>query len=448
MSRIALIGENSVEYVNILLEIWNCGDCAVLLDWRIPLTTSFKMMREADVSICYIEKKLLEQTEINDFLDIQFRTYENHNECSTFLPSVAYYKYKPNYSFDEAVILYSSGTTGKAKGISLSHFAINTNADSIIDYMQPGPDDCMYIVRALSHSSALVGELLVAMKTKMRLVIAPTIVLPRQIVKTIKVKCVTILCLNPSLLQLIVREYEKNEVDIQPLRTVYVSGAIFKEQLCEQAHKVFKNISIYNVYGLTEAGPRVTAQTDAWCKGNSVGKAIKGVEVKIVDNEGKCVHKGEKGLIHVNTRSIYSGYVLGQLKHVSKYKGWLNTGDIGFFDEYDELHIVDRIDDVIIVDAHNVYPLDVEQEIIKRTEIKECVVTAFEMNNCIYVGCLYVAEYELHGLNKELRKCLAPYEIPRFFLKCDSIPVTNNGKISKVQCRLLLEEKVRRKTDG
>lgn len=57
MSRIALIGENSIEYVSTLLDIWNSGDCAVLIDWRIPIQTAVEMMNEAEVHVCYIEKK-------------------------------------------------------------------------------------------------------------------------------------------------------------------------------------------------------------------------------------------------------------------------------------------------------------------------------------------------------------------------------------------------------
>lgn len=61
MSRVALIGDNSVEYVNQLLDIWNNGDCAVLLDWRIPFESMYQMMLEADVTVCCIEKRLLKK---------------------------------------------------------------------------------------------------------------------------------------------------------------------------------------------------------------------------------------------------------------------------------------------------------------------------------------------------------------------------------------------------
>lgn len=159
MSRVALIGENSVEYVNSLIDIWNNGDCAVLLDWRIPFQTAVEMMREADVSKCYIEEGLLEKSNIQLPDCIEFIEFKKRI-TTTMLPQEVYDKYRNNYKTNEAVVIYSSGTTGKSKGIILSHYAINTNADAIIDYMQPNDNDCIYIAKTLSHSSTLFHKLL------------------------------------------------------------------------------------------------------------------------------------------------------------------------------------------------------------------------------------------------------------------------------------------------
>lgn len=77
--------------------------------------------------------------------NISFLPYERKNVSAEYLPESIYNKYNPNYSKNESVIIYSSGTTGKSKGIILSHFAINTNADAIIDYMNSTESDCIYI---------------------------------------------------------------------------------------------------------------------------------------------------------------------------------------------------------------------------------------------------------------------------------------------------------------
>lgn len=436
MGRVALIGENSIGYVNALLDIWNSGDCAVLLDWRIPFPTLIEMMGEADVYNCFIEKGLYDKIENKCINSIKFTIYEKLNNSAQFLPSYIYDKFQERYSRTEAVVIYSSGTTGKSKGVILSHFAINTNADAIIDYMQPTANDCIYIAKMLSHASTLTGELLVALKTRMKLVIAPLIVSPKYILNNINKFNVTIICLNPTLLSMFVNEYERNQYSLLSLKVVYVSGSILNDKLYDKVHKVLSQISIYNVYGLSEAGPRVTAQRIDCCKSNSVGKVIKNVNLKIINEQGKVASKCEYGTILVKTPSIFNGYIVGGEKFPPLFKTWYNTGDIGYMDKHGELHIVNRLDDVIIIDSHKIYPSEVENKIIEQTSVKECAVIKVDFNGNEFIGCLFVDEKEISQDKKEeLKTKLLTYEIPRFFLRCDALPKNRNGKISNCRMR-------------
>ena len=122
MRRVALIGENSIGYVNALIDIWNNGDCAVLLDWQIPFETTAKMMLEANAYTCFIEKSLFEKIGNKIPNSIRFVTYEKQNSSAELLPNFIYDKFKENYSQAEAIVIYSSGTTGKSKGIILCLF--------------------------------------------------------------------------------------------------------------------------------------------------------------------------------------------------------------------------------------------------------------------------------------------------------------------------------------
>lgn len=441
MSRVALIGENSVCYINTLLDIWNNGNCAVLIDWRIPIKTGMEMMHEARVHKCYIEKRFMQQYHLELSNDIEFIEFENNSNFPEIVPKYIYDKFKEKYLKEEAIVIYSSGTTGKSKGIILSHFAINTNADAIIDYMKPTAEDCIYIAKTLSHSSTLTGELLVALKTRMKVVIAPTIVPPRYFLNNINKLGVTIVCLNPTLLSMFADEYERSQYDISSLKTIYVSGSILNGKIYEKAHTIFSHIQIYNVYGLSEAGPRVTAQRVDCCKSNSVGKPIKDVEIKLVNEQGSIVLDCEYGIIHVKTPSLFDGYVVGQKKHNSLYEGWHNTGDIGYIDTNGELHIINRLDDVIIIDSHKVYPSEVEKQIVEQSDVKECAVAKVEFNGNEFIGCLYVSEKEIdRDIKEKLKSKLLVYEIPRFFLKCDALPRTKTGKVSTREVQACLQK--------
>lgn len=435
MDRVALIGENSVEYISTLVDIWNNGDCAVLIDWRIPLQTAAEMMREANVHTCYIEKNLFNKS-ITTSGNISFVLYERKNVSAEYLPKSIYDKFEPNYSQNEAIIIYSSGTTGKSRGIILSHFAINTNADAILDYMKIDVRDCLYIAKALSHSSALTGELLVSLKSKAKLVVAPTVVHPRFVLSNIDKFGVTTICLNSTLLQMYVREYNLKPYPLRTLKTIYVSGSILYDKVYMKAHQTFKNIAIYNVYGLSETGPRITAQRKDCCESNSVGKAIQGINIAIVDENGTQVSDGNRGIVHVNTSSRFIGYISGQEKFTSLYNGWLNTGDVGYIDSNGELHIVNRIDDVIILDAHKIYPVEIEKAILDSTEISDCVVVKANCKNGDFIACLYVGDDILgQTIRHVLKSKLPAYEIPQRFIRCDTIPRTLNGKISKVDVK-------------
>ena len=440
MSRVALIGENSTGYVNTLIDIWNNGDCAVLLDWRIPFPTLIQMMSEADVHVCFMEKSLFDKIEY-PVDSVDFISYDKENSSAELLSKTIYEKFKDNYSKDEAVVIYSSGTTGKSKGIILSHFAINTNADAIIDYMEICENDCIYIAKTLSHSSTLTGELLVALKTYTPVVIAPTIVPPRYIFNNINKFNATIICLNPTLLSMFADEYERRQYDISSLKTIYVSGSILNDKIYEKVHSLFSHIAIYNVYGLSEAGPRVTAQRADCSKSNSVGKPIKDVEIKIISEPGFVVLDGKYGVVHIKTQRLFNGYVVVQNKYKSLYEGWHNTGDIGYIDTYGELHILNRLDDVIIINSHKVYPSEVEKKIIEQSNVKECAVSKVELNGNEFIGCLYASEKEIdQDIKEKLKSKLLIYEIPRIFLRCDALPRTKNGKISTREIQVCLRK--------
>ena len=443
--RVALICENSVEYVDKLLDIWNNGDCAVLLDWRIPFETTYRMMLEAGVQKCFIESRLIENISLTEYPEVSFSLFDIADHSPHILPDNVRSKYSENMSGNEAVILYSSGTTGKSKGIILSHYAISMNADAIIDYMKLDRGDCLYIAKSMTHSSTLTGELIVSLRSGANVVIAPTVVPPRYVFSRIKEFSVTTLCLNPTLLRMFSEECKKKSYDLTSLKTIYCSGSILNDKVYSEAHEGFKGIDIFNIYGLSEAGPRVAAQTKECCKSNSVGKAIKGVEVVIVGDDGIPLNDGERGIIHVKTPSLYSGYVSGTEKHKSCYKNWLNTGDIGCIDANESLYIVARVDDVIILDSHKIYPSEIESQILESTSILECAVVKVENNDCAFIGCLYVGDKTIEQeIQKKLRNILPIYEIPRRFIWCNMLPRTINGKISRSDASVIINKAIKK----
>ena len=439
MSRIGLMGDNSVGFVNTLLDIWNNGDCAVLFDWKMPIGVLEEMFYSTGIEKCYIDSRLFRGTDFQN-VTINIVTYNGSDALISPLPREIYGKYKDDYSNNEAVIIFSSGTTGKSKGVILSHYAISNNADAIAEYMDIGERDCIYIVKSLIHSSTVVGELLVALKRKVKMLLGTTMVPHRYVLRNIEKFSVSHICLNPKLLSMYSVEARLNDYNLTSLKSIYVSGSLLDQNLYCEASSIFSFSGIYNMYGLTEAGPRVSSQTDICKKGNSVGYPIRDVKIMIVNEMGVAVDQGVCGIIHVDTPNKYIGYVEGTEKHSSLYLDWLNTGDIGYFDKDGELFVVGRVDDVINIDSHKIYPGSIEEVVMKHPDVLECSVVALAIQDKTVIGCLYVTQTNrILPLRDFLSSQLLPYEMPRVFKLCEELP-RNNGKIMVEKVKKILVE--------
>lgn len=432
VERIAVIGENTIEYINYILQIWRDGNCAVLIDWRIPLQKAIEMMKEASVCSCYIEDRLLSET--NNCSSIKFIPYSSQNENTQYLSEEAYKCFTARYDKSEAIIIYSSGTTGKAKGIILSHNAINTNSDAILKYMRLQSNDCIYIAKSLTHSSTLVGELLVGLKTNTKIVVGPTVMPPRYMLKKMFEMGVTVLCLNPTLLSIYSSEWARASYALPALNAIYVSGSVLSIKILNQAKNAFKGIPIYNVYGLSEAGPRVSAQTQICCSENSVGLPISGVEIEIRSPKGEKLPPNQIGIVHIKTNCIFSGYV----NQVSTrlIDDWYNTKDLGYVTLSGELWIIGRSDDVIVSGSHKIFPYDVEQVVLSVKEITGCVIFGIPDKKLgERIVCLYTTQNggfisSLH-LVQNCKKKLSGYEIPQEWIHVTELPCNRNGKLSR-----------------
>ena len=147
----------------------------------------------------------------------------------------------------------------------------------------------------------------------------------------------------------------------------------------------------------------------------------------------------------MKTLSKFNKYVVGEQKHTSLYLDWYNTGDIGYVDTCGEVHVINRLDDVIIVDSHKVYPSDVESHIIKSTTIKECAVANIQITGNEFIGCLYVSDKDMDkDIKEKIKTKMMIYEIPKVFLRCNALPKTENGKVSKQKLQAYFEKYVDR----
>lgn len=419
--RIGLIGKNSVEYVQNLIDIWNEGNCAVLIDSRLPITEIVEQLVYVSVRKVVISKNIFDS----------FASYFKKWECiiydeseETLLPDCIQNNFEESYSKKEGLILFSSGTSAKRKAIVLSHKAINKNADFIIDYMRPTKDDKIAIIKTCCHSSTVVGELLVGLKSKMKIIILKSSYSPRLYINQLINSKATIIGLNPILFDQFTESILLMDIKMEFLKKVYVSGSKIIKPI-NYYRKIWNNVNIFLCYGLTEAGPRISSQRVIKNISNdSVGKAIKNVKIKIVKE-----NKNEKyGEIVVKTPCIFSKYIINGIEK-KMTKKWLNTGDCGYINEDDELHIIGRKDNMVTINSINFYPEPMEEIIISLGFVQDCIVKKMVNNYSEYLLCYYCGEaINASEINQKLKEYFYVEQLPREYIKVADVVYNENGK--------------------
>lgn len=442
MGNVAIIAENSVDYVRVFTENLEREDTSVLIDWRLPDIKIAEIVKELNIERLFCDPLVSARLSNCDLHGLSISLLCKDEGISA-VPNEIIKKWESvgrNYSEKTAVILFSSGTTGAAKGIKLSYRAINNNSDSIIDYIDRDNVRSILVSKTFSHSSTIVGEIIVALKLGLSIHIAPSMTQPKTILEYISSRKIDMYCVNPSMLYLLLLTLKKSEMFVDELRYLYVSGSRCSKELLQKASAFFLHTHLHNVYGATEVGPRITAQRNKYDTVGSVGVPIKNVEVEVVSECGTPCKTGDMGVVHVKTNSLMSGYCNSCEPRLSLYKDWYNTGDLGYKNQNGELFLVGRFDNMIIAAGHNVFPETVEEVVEMIDAVNECLV--YGKPDSMYgekIICLYSLKDESScELSKEKMRAfcknyLAPFEIPHDFVCVKTIEKTTGGKKKRMK---------------
>lgn len=440
-NNIGIICENGSEFLVYLFSAFCVNATVVPLDPNLPIDTMMKLLQEIDTKIVLISENLKKKlcNELKNHYVLL-----NERDADLFSPENSLAYGKNTNEDDVAFIFFSSGTTsGKPKGIQLTHKAIYSNMLAVQDYMQPNQSDIFFISKTFVHAPSLVCEVFVALYVGALIIAYSDIMAPVTMMERIEDTHATVLFVNPTILRLLTEIGIKRKKCIKVLRLIYTSGSTIEKELLEKAQAIFVNARIYNVYGLTEAGPRVCApriDCSTYSLG-SVGKSIKGVRIKIINKDGKAADVNEKGIIYVQSQSMMEGYFKNQSLTKQKLSnGWLETGDVGYINNSGELFVLGRSDEIINRNSNNVDPILVENVIKKMEGIRECIVFGIPDKRYInkIVAAIIVEEgytYTLKDIIKFSSSYLLPCEFPQELYIWDTIPLTISGKKSRVLAR-------------
>ncbi len=279
---------------------------------------------------------------------------------------------------DLATILYTSGTTGHPKGVLLTHRNLIENSRAAITVLEPKRKDVFMALLPMFHTFSWTGNVITPILTGSKTLIVKSITPPKPWLQAMGREGVTVMLAVPQIYGVLAKEargLKKFFLKFWSLRKVRLclSGAApLNQAIAKHFEKAF-GLHILEGYGLTETSPVVTIVPPKSRRHGSVGKAIPGVKIKIVDEHGKHLAHGEEGEICVTGPSITTGYHGNETatKELFTHDGWLKTGDIGVLDTDGFLFIRDRKKDMVIVKGLKVFPAQIEHTINAHPKVQE-----------------------------------------------------------------------------
>ncbi|MGM8214717.1 o-succinylbenzoate--CoA ligase [Bacillaceae bacterium W0354] len=340
---------------------------------------------------------------------------------------------------ETAVILYTSGTTGKPKGAMLTHKNLYSNAKDVAEYLEMDENDRVIAALPMFHVFCLTVALNAPLYNGATVLIVPKFS-PEVIFKLIKDYKVTVFSGVPTMYNYLLQYPKEEEKDLSSMRLCISGGASMPVALLEQFEQRF-DVQVSEGYGLSEASP-VTCfnPLDRPRKAGSIGRSIVNVENKVVDEDGNELPPGEVGELIVKGPNVMKGYYkMPEETKATIKNGWLHTGDMARMDDEGYFYIVDRKKDLILVGGYNVYPREVEEVLYHHEKVTEVAVIGVPDRNLgesviafVVVKDDSVTEEELHDFCKEK---LAKYKCPEEIRFIDELPKNTTGKILRRSLR-------------
>jgi long-chain acyl-CoA synthetase len=337
---------------------------------------------------------------------------------------------------DDAVILYTSGTTGRPKGAELTHANLTRNAQLTAEtLLNSSPDDVVMGCLPLFHVFGLTCGLNAALAAGSTLTLLPRFD-PVKALEIIARDRVTIFEGVPTMYAAMLHSPDGAQADTSSLRLCVSGGAAMPVEILRGFESAFGCI-ILEGYGLSETSPVASFNhPDQVRKPGSIGTPIAGVEMRLVDADGAEVPAGEIGEIVIRGHNVMKGY-WGNLEATAEAVtdgGWFHTGDLARVDEDGYFYIVDRKKDMIIRGGYNVYPREIEEMFYEHPDVAEVAVIGIPHDDLgEEVGAAVKLKPGTTATPADLRtfarERVAAYKYPRHVWIVDDLPKGPTGKI-------------------
>jgi acyl-CoA synthetase (AMP-forming)/AMP-acid ligase II len=448
--RVVVLFQNCPEFCVAYFAILKMGAIAVILDFRLSPAEMEPIFQEAEVSALitsvrqkdFIDRVLktvltLQHIVVTEAESEEIRDWHSYEEIigkeSSEKISI------PLREEDEALYLYTSGTTGKPKGVVLTNNHLTCFPETVHHAMQISERDTYGLVLPISH---IVGPIVLNLMVECGMSVSVIDEMkPKKILDAIQNHRITCLPGTPSVFQMILNVPHWERYDCSSLRKISMMGTVVPEQLMKEFRERYPHLHPIQGYGATETSPLLTMThlKDAPRKMGSAGKAAPRAELKIVGQDGKEVEVGQVGEIIARGPQIMKGYFKDPKATATKIKdGWYHSGDLGRLDEDGYLYILGRADDMVISGGLNVYPSEVETVLLNHPKVQEAAVVGIpDAKRGQVIRAVVVLKHGETATHQEIlsfcKERLASFKIPRQLEFKDSLPKLSTGKIAKRQ---------------
>ncbi|MCB8954457.1 MAG: long-chain fatty acid--CoA ligase [Ardenticatenales bacterium] len=345
---------------------------------------------------------------------------------------------------DTAVILYTSGTTGRPKGAELTHSNMVMNARLADNMYERAEHETHLIVLPLFHSFGQTVQMNSGFYTRSTLVLLARFDADAALA-AMDTENVTIFAGVPTMYWALLNHPGADKYDLEKiagnLRLCASGGAAMPVEVMKAFEQKF-NVVILEGYGLSETSPVASFnRADRVTKPGSVGIPVWGVDIKIVDPEDREVPQGDLGEIVIKGHNVMKGYYKRPEANAEAFRnGWFHTGDIGRKDEDGYVYIVDRVKDMIIRGGFNVYPREVEEVLMMHPAISLASVIGIPHDQYgEEIKAFVVLKPDVELSAEELiawsKENMASYKYPRHVEFRDTLPMNATGKILKTELR-------------
>jgi long-chain acyl-CoA synthetase len=338
---------------------------------------------------------------------------------------------------DTAVILYTSGTTGKPKGAELTHQNLHRNADvTCRTTAEIGPGDVVLGSLPLFHSFGQTVSMNASLMVGACLTLLPKFD-PADALETMQRDRVTHFYGVPTMYGALLHHPGREEFDTSAVRICITGGASMPVEVLRGFEEAFGCL-VLEGYGLSETSPVSSSNhPDRERKPGSIGTPLEGVEMQVVDEDDNPVPQGEVGEIVIRGHNIMKGYwQRPDATEEAMRGGWFHSGDMARMDEEGYFYIVDRKKDLIIRGGYNVYPREVEEVLYEHPKIREAAVVGVphdewgeEIGACVV--CHEGEELGADEVSEYVKERIAAYKYPRLVWFSEELPKGPTGKILK-----------------